>query len=1403
MAMTANAIIFAINSAIRLGRNAQRAYSKSLTSRSIVLPLPNFTGTPNEDTARRFFENKDPQRGGAQYLSRMERLKDIHERYISTSPTVTFPSTAELELYKNYFANLSSLLDKEAEVDFKEGLDDNKINADELVALLSIRQYTDPNAIHTTPLQMVAGTIVEIGIDYFNQIPGALNEKSATGRAMKHFLTAFDDVKFSDNELLKGQSRKMIPQLFIAAAETMSGISNSVSNDPKFQAFIKEAGQGIATDLAKKLATINDSDNQEEAVRWGQLLLRSTVANASEYVFASPQDLFNTNEATTELIKSTSGVLLDAILQDPDKIDIKAGLNAETLDRLLQSSFGILAEHPQLAGGKHKAFQAIVAGVSGALKDFHYRRPDLFPEMVRIVLEQTGRHMQLFWQPLLPDGTPGRPPEGDKGRPHDLLIQALQLILQEISAPVQDNNWRPRLSKSQLLFITEELLSEVVDNPAWVESQVAGKPLLASVVRTTIDSLGQLPKEERLGADVFRWLLEINLRTVAANDLVLTKIKWSNDTEEKAVLQHALSLVFAFVFQKENTTAGDRYELLSEILDYVLEVIVSRHPDSKGLMLVDMILSEETGVGLSGGFDRDWANALMDAALGTLAAHPDLVTKDAALSEIIKGVAGAINASSFQQKSFLQELIRLCLENTALNLGLITNTSSDQPEYLLVGFIKELLFALSTNDSIDGEWQPQLSPSEALTIVDNLINELIQHPEWIIKGPDGQVIFQDVMVSVRSALQNVPPGVSLSSVQIEYLMALALQAAATSNAVLNKIPWGSDSEKRTVLERALGLVTNFVFTETKASGGEQLARFADLVEYVLEVIVSLHPDERGLQLVQLILFSENDIDYSKGFDDELATELMESGLRVLQQRPDLLSGELALQAIVSDLAGSLDANDFRRKGILPELVRLSLEATATNAQLIVKAESGEPQFMMVIALQNMIEQLTSKEADDVWHPQLNGDSMLILAESLLDELVQHPQWIIKGNNTSSLWVEVLDSVMSALRALPVGTRVASDVLEDLITMSLYTAANSPSVMQKIKWADDDQERVILNRAISMLVDYIYPTGSTSSPARLARFLDLLDYILEVVIGRYPDKRSLLILDLLLFESEVDLSTGFNRDTADELVAAALDIMQAHPDLLTKDEIFKKILSDTAGALRASRTNLDHLLPEFIRLILSNASGHLEGLMKISPNSPRILLAVALEQILRVVTQPPSRGRWRPTLTDDQLLMVVETVLERVVARPQWVGNDKLIQLTLEAIYNSLGELRRGEHLPFSTVHLLIEAGLDAVGQRQQLVLEIITADGKESVVLEYALGNLMLKLYDEQGGTAGSWTLTETDTLHNLLSAYLLRMAAGPANQELTDAMLKAISDAIEQINNNLSFAIEDLLMDIEEAGSN
>lgn len=1385
MAMTAEAIIFAINSAIRLGRNAQRAYAKSLTSKSIVLPLPKFSGTPNAFTAQNFFDNTNDRTGGAQYLPKMERLRDIHHRF-KYGLGDEVPTDAELELYVEAYAQLSTVLEHETQADFQSVLDDRRINSDELVALLSIRQYTFDRSKHTKPLQMVAGTLVEIGIDYFNGIPGALNEQSATGRALKHFLRAFDEMDFSDNLILLRQSRKIVPQLFIAAAETISDLGPEITNDPKIQAFVQAAGKSIAADLFERLDQISDSDNQDEAVKWGRFLLRSTVANAGSYVFSAPRQFFDTNSGASELIKATSSVLLDAILQDPDRLDIKGGLNVATLDRLLQTSFSVIAEHPQLIQNKN-GFKEIVVGVSTILKDYDFRRADLFPELVRLILEQTGHHLLLF-----------RQYSSNNNAGQEFLLKALQLILEELSAPIPGTNWKPRLSKAQLLYLSEQLLEAVVRNPGWIEHEVQDKPLLALVLRTTFDSLANFPADDRLNATTLEWLLELNLRTVAANELVLQHIHWSSNEQEKMVLQQAITLVFSFVFEQENTTPGDRYQLLAELLDYALDVIVSRYPDQRGILLLDLVLSANSSIDYSGGFDRELANDLQDAALLTLAAHPDLISKKAALGQIVAGIAASLDASSFQRPHILLELVRLALSNAALNTQLLIPANQHEPGYLLVIFIRELLLSISNKEG--ALWQPQLTPVEALAIIDAMMEALIEHPEWIIKDTTGQILFQDVFIAVRNALRNLPEDVHLSPELLQYLFALAMHTAATSQAVLDKIPWGSDAEKRSILERALALVSTFVFHELQVSGGERLQRFAELVEYVMEVILIYHPDKKGLLLIDLILFSENDIDYSIGFDDALLTDIIEASLRVFEQHPGLISQERAIQSIISDLAGSLSHGHFRQKGVLPDLLRLTLEATALNAQLLIGGTADSPRFLISMALQSLLQHLSRTDEEGQWSPKLTGDDIFLLAESLLDEVVEHPHWIIPSDQfDDSIWNQVLAASLDALAQLPANMRISPATLENLIILSLQTAAASPQILHKIQWGSDEDEKAILNRILDLLIPYVFPAADPSTSARrVERFLELLDFVLEVIINKYPDKRALLLVELLFFESEVDLSQGFDTEMAHELIYAGIGILDAHPELVTEEEVFQKILRDTAQALRAAKTEIDHLWPEFIRLVLHHGAGHLERLMRISPYSPRILLVVAFEQVLRVATQPPPRGHWRPNLTDKQLLEVVEIVLAKVIERPEWINREKQIQTTLEAIFIAIGELKSDQSLPYETISFLVSKAMEAVSIRQHLILTVVRPDGEEEqLILLYTLSGIFLELYNKSDDTPGSWTLTETETLHNLLSAVLMRLAAGPADQLIADQLLNKIRQAVRQINDNLNFALDDLLSEI------
>ncbi|NUN99638.1 MAG: hypothetical protein HUU01_03370, partial [Saprospiraceae bacterium] len=410
--LTAEAIVFAINSAIKLGRNIQRAYAKNLKSKELVLPLPTFDGDPNPMRAEEFFSKDDENTGGRQFVRRIERLGKLHEDQM----TVGLSSVEALEYVRYY--ELFWVLLKEDQIK----ADDTRIHTEDMVALLRIRQWETGKEPPTSPLQLVAGTLVEIGIDYFNQVPGALNAGSSYGRIMRSFLAAIDEVTFSDAVEFKTSAERIVPKLFITAAEAIGELSSEISADPKVQAFIKATSKGIAQDIFKRAKEGGDED---EAIQWGQMLLRSMVKNAGEYVFQSADELLGANEGQALLIQSTGMAFLEVILDAPnDKFNIKGAFTTDTLDKVVRAALGAVAECPELIERKHQGIKAIISGVARTLAAHPVlkNRPDLLPELVRLILEHTAQNLDLLWGPAEANG-------------EHLLFMGLQQILAEISRP--------------------------------------------------------------------------------------------------------------------------------------------------------------------------------------------------------------------------------------------------------------------------------------------------------------------------------------------------------------------------------------------------------------------------------------------------------------------------------------------------------------------------------------------------------------------------------------------------------------------------------------------------------------------------------------------------------------------------------------------------------------------------------------------------------------------------------------------------------------------------------------------------------------------------------------------------------------------------------------------------------
>ena len=515
------------------------------------------------------------------------------------------------------------------------------------------------------------------------------------------------------------------------------------------------------------------------------------VRNSSSYIFTNPNETIGTGIKESALVKAVGDALMSIVLdKDPNKpLRFREVLTIESLDKIVQAALLVVAEYPSLLANQ-KGLQNIIAGVAEAFAVSGINRPGLLPELIRVVLLQTAGNLDGLLHT-------------EAGQPKHLLVTALKPILRTLAPRQNDPHWQPKLTNAEIMAIVESVLDEVVKNPSWVTSKVDNNTLLGEVLNATYGALANIPLGQRISGKTVVILIETGLRTASHNGKVLSKIKWGSGDQESTILNHALNLVFAATFKQ--TSLVEKANLLFELMDYVLDVIIAKHPDANGLLLTQFILQEEANVISDNGFNKETADLLIKAALKSIADHPNLVSDKQAFNNIVVGVANAFKDSGFKGQFLLPELLRVTLENTAGNMELLIPSTVGQPKHLLVVALEEILTALS-KPVPDGKWKPTLSNSELLMITETLLDEVVHNPGWITQKVENKPLLSQVLNANLTALQSIPADHRISASVLQMLFELSLHTAAANSKVLGLIKWGSGQVETTILQKALDLI---------------------------------------------------------------------------------------------------------------------------------------------------------------------------------------------------------------------------------------------------------------------------------------------------------------------------------------------------------------------------------------------------------------------------------------------------------------------------------------------------------------------------------------------------------------------------------------------------------------------
>lgn len=581
---SATLVMFAVHAATKLGQQARTAYIDATRARALTLPLPNFFSQTTDRDAVSFFS--DPSRG-KRYADASAEIKGLLKKF--KNQTLTSDEKETLLTAHIEYANVQRA--DRGEAMWEGGI---RVDPRQLKALVTVRQWRRGAEPNPSALQRVAGTLIEIGIDYAQSTPELFDESSSRGRALKAFLAGLDDFDFVNTDVSEFPAR-----LFVAAVEVIAEQPALLSGDPKIQDLVRATTSGLAGRVGVKIAAIEGSNLDALAKRkafanvedWGQLIFRTTLSSAAKLALSDPTRYFGVKGADKQaLVSEVGGALLDVVLDDESGGLLAAAFSKQGLETVLDAALSVVGEHPEILSlTKNKGVTTLVSQLAQDLEGLDLLDGGLLPDIGRLVLLRSGENLGLLWPDL-------------KTNPQkNLLLIAAKKTLEVVSRPATgEERWKPNFGKRDLTEVTERVLDEFVDNPGWLINASGNvSPALSQSLTAAVNVLRR-HGDQRLTPAVAAKVTRAALAAAGLRKELLSKLPASSRQRAgELVLQAALDIVLGTVFDDQlNVKAAwqlARTDLIADLVEEVLGALARHKIDSAAIDKLEAKLIEEVG----------------------------------------------------------------------------------------------------------------------------------------------------------------------------------------------------------------------------------------------------------------------------------------------------------------------------------------------------------------------------------------------------------------------------------------------------------------------------------------------------------------------------------------------------------------------------------------------------------------------------------------------------------------------------------------------------------------------------------------------------------------------------------------------------------------------------------------
>ncbi|UCE64158.1 MAG: hypothetical protein JSU59_03165, partial [Nitrospirota bacterium] len=376
---------------------------------------------------------------------------------------------------------------------------------------------------------------VNIAIDYLLQAPGVVSEDRSEGRALKAFFRALDKTDFA-----MVPPKEIATGLLVAVLDTVSAHPDVLSGGENEQKLITNVSKSLAESAKGFLKDATDKQRRDAGV-WLQLIGHAVFKGAAETVLAEPGRYFKIKPGAESGVVVEVGNTITNLLLGERQLEFRRLFSAEGLDKVAKSALTAIAKNPEILKIDNKGVENIIVALAENLSKLEDKiSPDVFPEIVRLVLDKSADNLDLLW------GGSFKNPQ------RHLLVTATGELLKSLAkTPPAGSKWKPQLTPDQLIDVAEAVLDEVVNNPAWVVDEAGrASQYLQTAVEAILAALRKMPGD-RISAETGVAVIRAGLGAVALRLQLLDQLPSTAAQPARVAITAALDAIFGEIFAED------------------------------------------------------------------------------------------------------------------------------------------------------------------------------------------------------------------------------------------------------------------------------------------------------------------------------------------------------------------------------------------------------------------------------------------------------------------------------------------------------------------------------------------------------------------------------------------------------------------------------------------------------------------------------------------------------------------------------------------------------------------------------------------------------------------------------------------------------------------------------------